>query len=627
MRAASFTLHLLLVILWCGTARCAPKHPAEGAVEDEERAKAYLSDVDVILTSICYNDNLAEWNYETNINDENNRKNVERRLISSAISKQVWRNITQFKWTSFKDPTTRRVFKLLSVIDTAILPHDEQNEFVKTVNDMQGNHASAKICPFARKTGKPDECTLSLEPDIKNILASSTNYDELLHVWNEWRRVSGKPVKEKFERYVQLLNQAASLNGFEDASGLWQDAYDYDGFEDNIKQLWQQLSPLYQQLHAYVRTKLREIYGVDRIREDGPIPAHLLGTIHSQSWAPLAEATQPFPNKAAPDVTSAMREKKMSVIDMFKLAEEFFTSLGLPEMPKSFWEKSMLEKPQDREVVCHPSAWDFCANSDVRIKQCTEVKMGDLLTIHHEMGHVEYYLNYAKQPAFFKGGANPGFHEAIGDTIALSVATPEHLKVIGLLKGTGGDEEAELNYLYSIALNKVAILPSAYVYDLWRWNVFRGVYKPDNYNEAWWKLLLKYQGICPGVARSVDDFDAPSKYHISANVPYIRYFVSVVLQFQFYKALCEEANHVGPLHKCDFYRSKEAGKLFGGVLALGKSKPWPEVLGILTKGKMKALDASALLEYFDPLYKWLQKQNEGKHVGWNSDNATVCPHA
>lgn len=627
MQAASFALCVGVILEWHGSARCAPKHPAQGTAEDEQRAKAYLGDVDAILTAVCYNDNLAEWNYETNINDENNEKNVEQKLKSSQLSKEVWRNMTQFKWTTFKDPRTRRAFKLLSVIDTAILPHDKQNEFVKTVNDMQGNHASAKICPFARKTGKSDECTLSLEPDIKDILASSKNYEELLHVWNEWRRVSGKPVKEKFERYVQLLNEAARLNGFEDASGLWQNAYDYDGFEDNIKQLWQQLSPLYQQLHAYMRTRLRGIYGVDKIREDGPIPAHLLGTIHSQQWAPLTEATQPFPSKAAIDVTPAMAEKKMSAVDMYKLAEEFFTSLGLPEMPKSFWEKSMFEKPQDREVVCHPSAWDFCANGDVRIKQCTEIKMGDLLTIHHEMGHIEYYLNYARQPVFFRGGANPGFHEAIGDTIALSVATPEHLKVIGLLKGAVGDEETELNYLYSIALNKVAILPSAYVYDLWRWNVFRRGYKPENYNKAWWELLLKYQGICPGIARSEDDFDAPSKYHISANVPYIRYFVSVILQFQFYKALCEEANHVGPLHKCDFYRSKEAGKLFGDVLALGMSKPWPEVLGILTKGKANVLDAGPLLEYFDPLYEWLQKQNEGKHVGWKSDNATVCPHA
>ncbi|KAL1430144.1 hypothetical protein MTO96_002403 [Rhipicephalus appendiculatus] len=397
-------------------------------------------------------------------------------------------------------------------------------------------------------------------------MASSRKYNELLHVWNEWRRVSGKPTKQKFTRYVQLLNEAARLNGFKDASGLWQNPYEYDGFEDNIKGLWEQLSPLYQQLHAYVRTRLREIYGTDKIREDGPIPAHLLGTIHAQMWTPLHEATQPFPNKTALNVTASMAENNMSVADMYKIAEDFFTSLGLPGMPKSFWEKSIFVKPPDREIICHASAWDFCRDGDVRIKQCAEIDMNNLLIVHHEMGHVEYFLNYAKQPMYFRDGANPGFHEAIGDTTALSVATPGHLKVIGLAQGDVEDEEIQLNHLYRTALDKVAMLPSAYVYDLWRWNVFRGVYKPEQYNDAWWELLLKYQGICPGVARSSDDFDAPSKYHISANVPYIRYFVSLILQFQFYKALCEEANHVGPLHKCDFYRSKESGRLFGFVV-------------------------------------------------------------
>uniref|UniRef100_A0A6G4ZXY2 Angiotensin-converting enzyme n=1 Tax=Rhipicephalus microplus TaxID=6941 RepID=A0A6G4ZXY2_RHIMP len=278
-----------------------------------------------------------------------------------------------------------------------------------------------------------------------------------------------------------------------------------------------------------------------------------------------------------------MKARNMTVLDMFKMSEEFFTSMGLPPMPKTFWERSVLTKPTDRKIVCHASAWDFFIGKDVRIKQCTQVQMDDLLVVHHEMGHVEYFLKYAKQPVVFRTGANPGFHEAIGDTIALSVATPKHLKAVGLLEDRMEDEETDINYLYSIAMDKVSVIPSVYIYDLWRWNVFKGKYKPEDYNKAWWTLLLNYQGICPGVPRAPDDFDPPSKYHISANVPYIRYFASIVLQFQFYKALCEEANHTGPLHKCDFYRSKEAGKLFGDVMELGYSKPWPEALAMLTK--------------------------------------------
>ncbi|KAH7946443.1 hypothetical protein HPB49_025158 [Dermacentor silvarum] len=358
MQIASFTLGVVLFLERYAVAQCSPRRPVDGTVRDKDRAKAYLDEVDAILSDICYNDNVAEWNYETDINSENDRKRVEQSLKSNELKKELWRNITQFRWTSFKDPTTKRVFKLLSVVDTAILPQEKQNEFLKIVSDMQGNHASAKICPFSRKATNPDDCTLTLDKEIKDMLASSRNYDELLHVWNEWRRVSGKPVKEKFTRYVQLLNEAAKLNGFDDASGLWQNQYEYDGFEDNVKRLWEQLSPLYQQLHAYVRTRIRKMYGADKIREDGPIPAHLLG-----------------------------------------------------------------------------------------------------------------------------------FHEAIGDTIALSVATPAHLKIIGLANADVEDEEIGLNYLYSTALNKVALLPSAYVYDLWRWNVFRGTYRPEEYNNAWWELL------------------------------------------------------------------------------------------------------------------------------------------
>ncbi|KAH7949262.1 hypothetical protein HPB49_006804 [Dermacentor silvarum] len=392
--------------------------------------------------------------------------------------------------------------------------------------------------------------------------------------------------------------RVSHVQGQRDASVSWLGAYDDDNFEKKLEYLWAQIKPLYLHLHAYVRSKLRNVYGRHRISKFGPIPAHLLGHIHAQRWSGITEITMPYPNKPAINVTNAMLEMNMTVHGIFAYAEEFFTSMGLPAMPKTFWRRSMLKKPLDRKVVCHPSAWDFYINNDVRIKQCTQVNMDDFLTAHHEMGHVEYYLKYAKQHIVFRKGANFGFHEAIGDTISLSVATPKHLKAVGLLRHRWEDYETDINYLFSVAVDKVALMPSAYAYDLWRWNVFKGVYAPHQYNTAWWTLLLNYQGICPAVRRSPDDFDPPSKYHISADVPYIRYFVSTILQFQFYKALCDEANHVGPLHQCDFYHSKEAGRLFGHVMQLGSSKPWPEVLAILTRGKTKDLDAGPLLEYF-----------------------------
>ncbi|XP_070392997.1 angiotensin-converting enzyme-like [Dermacentor albipictus] len=605
----------------------AARQPVEGDNEDEDVAQMYACYANYLVTQMNNRVTNAVWNYANNLTEYNKNNSVKARLEMKKLEKEVWKNVTKYKWTKFEDPVTRRIFEKLSVLGTAMLSDDKQNELLNIVAEMLQNHASGKICPFLRKTNTSEECNLSLEPEIKNILKDSRNYYELQHVWNEWRKVAGKPMKERYLRYVKLMNEAARLNGFKDASGLWQDVYEYDGFERNMAKLWEQLLPLYQELHAYVRSKLRAIYGPDKILEDGPIPAHLLGHLHSQDWIAVTKMSRPYPNKPAVDITGAMKERNMTVLDMFKMSEEFFTSMGLPPMPQTFWERSVLTKPTDRKIVCHPSAWDFYIGKDVRIKQCTEVKMDDLFIVHHEMGHVEYFLKYAKQPVFFRAGANPGFHEAIGDTIALSVATLKHLKAVGLLQDRMEDEETGINYLHSVAMAKVALIPSVYVFDLWRWNVFKGNYKPEDYNKAWWTLLLNYQGICPGVARAADDFDPPSKYHISANVPYIRYFASIVLQFQFYKALCEEANHTGPLYKCDFYRSKEAGKLFGDVMELGYSKPWPEALAMLTKGRTKEMDASAMLEYFEPLYIWLKEHNKGKYVGWRNDNPTACPTA
>lgn len=600
------------------------QHPALLAIaSDEHKGAVYANYVNNALAVVMNRVAAAEWSYVTNLTEYNKHQKVAASVALRKIQKEISKNAEKFRWSEFRNPVTRRIFQKLVSLGASVLPHEKEDEITKLIAEMQENHASAKICPRYAYTYQ--QCYLSLDPEIINTMRTSRDYCELLHVWDEWRRASGRPVQHKFLRYVQLQNEAAVLSGLRDASVSWLGSYEDDQFERKMERIWIQIRPLYLHLHAYVRSKLRHAYGWHRISPYGPIPAHLLGHIHAQKWSGIMDITMPYPNKPAVNVTDAMLQKNMTVRDIFRYAEEFFTSMGLPAMPRTFWERSMLEKPLDRKVVCHPSAWDFYLNNDVRIKQCTQVNMDDFLTAHHEMGHVEYYLMYAKQHIVFRKGANSGFHEAIGDTISLSVATPRHLKAVGLLDNTWEDHETDINHLFSIAMDKVALIPSAYAYDLWRWNVFKGVYAPHQYNRAWWTLLLHYQGICPAVPRSWDDFDAPSKYHISADVPYIRYFVSTILQFQFYKALCDEANHVGPLHQCDFYRSKEAGRLFGHVMELGSSKPWPEVLYILTKGKTNDLDAGPLLEYFMPLYRWLKARNRGQFVGWLSWDPLSCP--
>lgn len=253
--------------------------------------------------------------------------------------------------------------------------------------------------------------------------------------------------------------------------------------------------------------------------------------------------------------------------------------------------------------------------------------MDQLLTAHHELGHIQYYLQYQHQPTIYREGANPGFHEAVGDVLSLSVASPKHLEKIGLLKDFVLDEEAQINQLYRVGLSKLVFLPFAYTVDKYRWGIFRGEIKPEEYNCKFWKLREEFSGIEPPAVRTEEDLDAPAKYHVSADVEYLRYLVSFIVQFQFHKSACEKAGEFVPgdatktLQNCDIYQSKEAGNVFKAMLAMGSSKPWPDAMEVLT-GQRK-MDAGPLLEYFKPLNDWLVKKNKeiGAHIGWEKSDS------
>uniref|UniRef100_A0A8W7P8A2 Angiotensin-converting enzyme n=1 Tax=Anopheles coluzzii TaxID=1518534 RepID=A0A8W7P8A2_ANOCL len=329
------------------------------------------------------------------------------------------------------------------------------------------------------------------------------------------------------------------------------------------------------------------------------------------------------------DVTEEMVRQGYTPVQMFEMGDEFFQSLNMTKLPQTFWEKSILEKPDDgRDLICHASAWDFSKPDDVRIKQCTRVTMDQFFTAHHELGHIQYYLQYQHQPSVYRSGANPGFHEAVGDVLSLSVSTPKHLEKIGLLKDYVQDEESKLNQFYQAGLSKLVFLPFAYTLDKYRWGIFRGDIKPEEYNCKFWEMRSKYSGIEPPVVRTEADFDAPAKYHVSADVEYLRYFVSYIIQFQFHRAACEKAGEYvkgdpeKTLNNCDIYQSTEAGNAIKAMLELGSSKPWPDAMEVLT-GERR-MSADALIEYFQPLYDWLVVENEriGAHVGW--ENTTMC---
>jgi peptidyl-dipeptidase A len=448
---------------------------------------------------------------------------------------------------------------------------------------------------------------------IEKILATSRDPQELLKAWKGWHAIA-PPMRTRYTRLVALANQGAREMGFADTGAMWRSNYDMppDDFAKEMDRLWEQVRPLYVSLHAYVRWKLAEKYGKDVISEDAPIPAHLLGNMWAQDWSNIYPLLAPPNAGAQPDLTAALHAKNVDAKGMVRYAEGFFTSLGFEPLPVTFWERSLFEKPRDREVVCHASAEDIDFKDDVRIKACIEPDAENFTVVHHELGHNFYQRAYDKQPPLFENSANDGFHEAIGDMAALSV-TPEYLKQIGLIN-TVSPPSADIALLLNRVLDRVALLPFTLVVDEWRWKVFSGETKPADYNKVWWELRRKYQGVSAPEPRSEVDFDPGAKYHIAANVPYARYFLAIILQYQFHRALCKEAGYTGPLHRCSIYGNKAAGAKLAKMLAMGASRPWPDALEVLTG--QREMDATALMDYYAPLKKWLDEQNAGHHVGW-----------
>ncbi len=453
--------------------------------------------------------------------------------------------------------------------------------------------------------------------DIEAAMGTGRNPDELKEMWVSWHTNVGGPMKNDYARLVEIANQGARELGYADVGAMWRSGYDMtpEQFAALTDKLWAEVKPLYDQLHCYTRAKLNEKYGDAVQAKTGPIRADLLGNMWAQEWGNIYDIVAP---KGAGDLGfdsgDLLVAKGYDPVKMVKTGEGFYSSLGFAPLPTTFWERSQFTKPRDREVVCHASAWDIDQKDDVRIKMCIKVNGDDFVTIHHELGHNYYQRAYNKQPFLYLNGANDGFHEAIGDTIALSI-TPQYLVQIGLLDADKVPApDKDIGLLLKQAMDKVAFLPFGLLVDKWRWGVFSGTIKPANYNAAWTDLRRQYQGIVPPVARDETNFDPGGKYHIPGNTPYTRYFLARLLQFQFYEAACKQAGWKGPLHRCSFYGNKEVGKRFNAMLEMGASKPWPDALQAFTG--TRELSGKSMIAYFKPLMTWLQAQNKGRNCSW-----------
>ncbi len=622
----------------CGSAPEAPPAATTASEAPEKSADQLVTEVNAAIKKQTPEITAADWLASTYINDESAR-------VSASANERWLTMLNGFIEQAAKfdgetlSPETARALALLKTSSANPAPRDPVKlaELTQLRTKLEGTYGAGKYCKDAN-----DPATCRDIGQLSEVLAKNRDYDAQLDAWQGWHSVS-PPMRADYQRFAELVNEGAKEIGFSDAGELWRSGYDMSPAEVVVEadRLWGQVQPLYEQLQCYTRGKLEEKYGAQG-SVDGKLPAHLMGNLWQQDWANLWDFLEPYPGEGSLDVSSVLQQQRDALYrselgklggapgpteivqagvnadlaqakSMTKLAEGFYTSLGMPALPEDFYTKSQLVQPRDRDVVCHASAWPMDTEGSVRIKMCITPTEEELTTIYHELGHIYYYLAYKDGAPIFQNGAHDGFHEAIGDTIVLSM-TPQYMASIGLVDNPKVSDKATINEQMKMALGKVAFMPFGLLIDRWRWGVFDGSITPENYNKAWWDLKAKYQGVAPATPRGEEFFDAGAKYHVPGNTPYTRYFFSHILQFQFYKSLCDASGHTGPLHTCSFAGNAEAGRRYWAMLQKGASQPWQKTMNELTGGE--TMDASAVLEYFAPLQTWLKEQNGGKTCGY-----------
>jgi peptidyl-dipeptidase A len=603
--------------------------PLLKTISEEETAKIFVERAERELEADASAYQFANWNYQTNLTDENQKVKLAAAETSGLLSKRLGKEAQGFDVQQITDVDIKRKLKLIKDLGTSALPDENLKKYNKLLSDMGSTFSKAKVPQRGNSNVQ-----FSLEPEITEVMAKSRDPSELQYYWEQFREASGKKIRANYVEHVDLLNEAAKLNGFRDASKMKVDVYESDTFMEEMEATWEGLKPLYSQLHAYVRNKLLERYGGEVVSATGALPAHLLGNMWAQSWNNIADMLTPYPAKPSIDVTEAMVSQGWTQKKMFEKAEDFFLSLGLEPMPAAFWEKSVLEKPTDgRDLTCHASAWDFQNGQDYRIKQCTRVNQEDFLTVNHEMGHVQYFLQYSNLSFLYRDGANPGFHEGVADILSLAVGNAEYFQSLGLVgqEVDVTDEETNINLLFGLALDRIAFLPFSYMIDKFRWDVYSGLASKEDMNCHWWKLRHSIQGLQPPTTRSKDQFDAGAKYHVAAGIGYVRYFTALIYKFQFFRSMClESGSYVPgdpskPLHRCNFYGSKAAGRKLSSMLEMGRSRPWKEAMEVMTG--QDEMSTGAIREYFLPLEQWLVERNRRDNVtvGWGEvEEGMLC---
>ena len=466
-------MKIVLPALFCFVFTMSIAQTSKPTVADAEK---FMQKAEARLAELSVKANQANWVHENFITDDTEALAADVNDEQTAVTTELIEQAKRFEGLKMPAELARK-FLLLKLTLVAPGPHDPalRKAMSQVAASLDSDYGKGKYCD---KSGKCLDITA-----IEKEMGENRDPERLKELWVGWHAV-GAPMRGKYGRFVELSNQGARDLGFKDTGALWRAGYDMppEKFAADVDRLWEQVRPLYLSLYTFVRTRLSKNYGPQVVSPDGPMRADLLGNPWAQEWGNI------FPLMGLPetsrgyDVTDLLRARNLDAHGMVKYGENFYKSLGFDPLPQTFWERSLFVKPADRDVVCHASAWDIDNKDDLRIKMCIQVNDTDFVTIHHELGHNFYQRAYKSQPYLFINGANDGFHEAIGDTIALAI-TPEYLKEIGLLEKLP-PEEADIPILLKQALNSVAFLPFGVMIDKWRWGVFSGEIKPADYNKV-----------------------------------------------------------------------------------------------------------------------------------------------
>lgn len=438
---------------------------------------------------------------------------------------------------------------------------------------------------------------------IDSTLRSSKDIADRRAYWEASKAV-GPTLKPGIMNLRDLRNQTVQALGYPDF--FTYQVSDYSMTTDEMLQmtdnLLRQIRPLYRELHTWARYELAKRYAVPVPEQ---LPAHWLSNRWGQNWSDLVSPSDgPSPDDAFKGKTAEW---------VVRSSEDFYKSLGFSALPTSFYEKSSLYPlPADASYKknTHASAWHLDLENDLRSLMSVEPNAYWWETSHHELGHIYYYVSYTRPeiPLVLRSGANRAYHEAIGSLIGLASTQRPFLVGRGLVTASaGGDGRTQL---LREALNYIVFMPwSAGVMTRFEHELYARNLPADQWNARWWELARRYQGIVPPTARGEQFADGLTKTHINDDPgQYYDYALSFALLFQMHNHIAKNILNQDP-RNTNYYGNTGVGDFLRTLMAPGASRPWRDVLRETTG---QELNANAMMEYFAPLYGWLQEQNRGR---------------